>query len=135
MERRILLSLLVSLSAVLAVSHYVASLLGIYADLWWFDMAMHTVGGAVAGLFFLFIVGSIRGLSSLLYTKRGIYLVALAGALLVGIGWEIFEYIYDIAYATNYVRDTASDILMDAVGAIFVSYYVMHRRFITFPTH
>ena len=43
-------------------------------------------------------------------------LVLFTIVMAVGIGWEVYEYIFHLAYGIFYVYDTAKDLLMDALG-------------------
>lgn len=52
------------------------------------------------------------------FKPKALTIVSLV--LLIGLGWEAFEYIYGIANPTggNYLTDTSSDVLADILGAV-----------------
>ena len=55
-----------------------------------------------------------------------IIFIAMFGALIVGVAWEIFEVYFGVTSFSDgvvYVRDTASDLLMDLVGGFSGSLY------------
>jgi VanZ family protein len=82
-----------------------------YRQFWWFDLAMHFLGGLCASLA-LGWLGCNRG-----FTKNKLILVSLVGTFIIGVAWEIGQYIlyYPNAYPAT---DTLSDILMDMFGAV-----------------
>jgi len=53
--------------------------------------------------------------------------------LVIGVVWEIFEYVNDITYTTNYVTDTMSDLFLDVIGAFCSLYFI--GRFYFLPRH
>lgn len=92
-------------SAVLAVAHYVALTEYLYWTYRWFDTPMHLLGG--------FALGSL--LVAFLFRYRPWqYLV---GIVLIAAGWELFEALIGMQQPVDYVFDTASDVLNDAIGA------------------
>ncbi|MBP9701972.1 MAG: hypothetical protein KBD47_03280 [Candidatus Pacebacteria bacterium] len=75
----------------------------------WYDLLLHFLGGAALAFFIL------------IFTKS--WKKALIGMLILATGWEIFEYVLNIA-GENYIVDTTIDFIMDligAFGAIFLS--------------
>lgn len=85
----------------------------IYWRFVWFDVFMHFLGGvALATL----AVGILRRRQPLSFA------VFLAIAF---VAWEVFEYVFGVPRESNYQFDTALDILMDTLGAIFV--YIVAR--------
>lgn len=87
-------------------------------------MPMHFLGG----------VGTLLLLTYIFYTfikvpvsLKLLSLLAL-GALLIGIGWEIFEYIMYTVFAnqTFVLSDTLSDIFFDIIGAFVGILYIIH---------
>ncbi len=87
-----------------------------YPTVWWVDIAEHLLFGAWLTL-------------ALLYPRLWPYhfapLAAFSIVMLVGLGWEGFEYLYDILYALpngadlaqHGPWDTAKDIINNALGA------------------
>jgi hypothetical protein len=75
----------------------------------WYDLILHFLGGAALAFFIL------------IFTKS--WKKAIIGMLILATGWEIFEYVLNIA-GENYIVDTVIDFIMDLVGAsiaIFIS--------------
>lgn len=109
-ELRFLLAQLVVVLP-LAVVTWLAVAYLLYWHLWWLDIPMHFAGGMWAGLCGAWILVRRGQPFSLLW--------CLIFALLVGVGWEIFEYIEGITYPRHfgYSFDTAKDLVMDLLGA------------------
>lgn len=85
---------------------------------------MHFLGGFFAGLatlWFYYLAGFHKQLSAA--SSLQVMIVALIGALTVGIFWEIFEYLAGVTFDVlgNYALDTAKDLTMDITGG-YVSY-------------
>lgn len=79
----------------------------------WFDNLMHLLGGATIGAF---VVGL------LLAVRPRAYIVLL---IIAFVSWEVFEYFAGLPRESNYAFDTATDLLMDALGALAV--YIVAR--------
>jgi len=85
-----------------------------YDAIWWFDMPMHFLGGVVisfllAYLFYSFLIKKEA-------TQSVIFLIF--GVIVVGIGWEVFEYIFKNVIAGQFFNtlDTISDVCFDLAG-------------------
>lgn len=117
-----LLSLSLGLVVIFSLLHFSALFLHLYWTVWWFDNAMHFLGGFIGGLiviWFLFDSGIFyKRVPSLLIP----FLLVLLLALIVGVAWEIFEYVNGIAKSTEeYIPDTFRDIVFDVLGGAFAS--------------
>jgi len=89
-------------------------------------MVLHFLGGAVVAM---------GGVATWLYlfpetnsdiTK--IILTALFWVIFIGILWELYEVHFGITFLSDgivYVRDTASDLIMDICGGIFGVLYTL----------
>ena len=100
------------------VLHLAGTIYDFYWNSFWFDALMHFLGGLAVGLIFLWL-WYVSGLfEKNIPSKREAMVAALTFAMLVGIGWEIFEYAYGIAVPVggNYPVDTFHDLLFDFVG-------------------
>ena len=109
-------------------------LAGLYLYLywvWWYDIVMHFLGGAwvaLASAWLLFYSGFFQRRP---VTSKNIFLVTFSSVLVIGVGWEVFEYIFDIAVVgENYVSDTTMDFIMDFIGAGVVAVIVKYRSFL-----
>ena len=89
-------------------------------------MVLHFLGGlcvAMGGLSTWLYLSSSTNISNTKLT-----LVGLLWALAIGIIWEIFEVHFGITFLSDgiaYVRDTASDLIMDICGGIFGVLYAV----------
>jgi glycopeptide antibiotics resistance protein len=83
-----------------AFEHY------LYWKLEWYDVFMHLLGGVALGAFLAGFLARFRPL---------LYLVLFYGLV---IAWELFEYYFGIPRESNYVFDTALDLLMGTLGAL-----------------
>ncbi len=113
-----LLGLVIALFQALANEYY------LYWEWWWADILMHFLGGAfIAGGVLWFIRFEVPiGLRP----RVPVFLATLVATLLVGVAWEVFEYVTDSASAINYTLDTSLDIAMDVVGML-AAYLIMKR--------
>ncbi len=102
------------LIALIAILHNISLTYFLYWRFLWTDIVMHFLGGlfiALGGYLFLF--------DKTKFSIKEILFYTIGASLLVGLGWEVFEYVFDIVpYTKWYVPDTVSDILMDIVGGI-----------------
>lgn len=90
----------------------------LYWAYWWYDIMMHFLGGfLVAGIALWFLA---RFSDESMRTARRALYVAIITAIIIGIGWEIFEYFSGALLQQNgsIVGDTALDLVMDVVGAL-----------------
>lgn len=80
----------------------------------WFDNLMHLLGGVTIGVFLI----------GLLAKRR---MGAYGGLLIVlFVSWEVFEYVFGIPRESNYALDTASDLVLDMLGA-FIAYLAARK--------
>lgn len=87
----------------------------LYWHFWWYDVMMHFIGGfAIASFFFIFTNNWKRSFVAMLF---------------VAIGWEIFEYLFNIEVleGLKYTLDTIKDLCMDSLGA-FLAIYINKKR-------
>lgn len=90
----------------------------------WLDAPMHFLGGLWVGLMTLLI--------SSLFIKRpetvkhfNIILLAVGSAIMIGVLWEIFEYVFGISIASHsvFIRDTVTDLILDSIGGLVAGIY------------
>lgn len=103
----------------LAVLHWVAGAFYFYWTVSWFDTMMHFLGGFSLGLLAIwFIYDSGVYKKERPSVKKALF-ASLVVILLVGIGWEVFEYLNGLTQATedSYPADVRNDLIADLVGA------------------
>ena len=116
--------------ALLTLALFILELYGMHLYLfwtyWWFDILMHALGGFIVGAlavwFFIFEYP--------IHSARLLFYSVLV-ALVVGIVWEIFEYVTGISVnqaQQSYAADTIGDIGMDV--ACSLTAYLVFRLFI-----
>jgi len=116
MSKSSILLLSLALAALLWLLNYIAIIFSLYWTTLWYDILMHFLGGLTIGVFAAYVLrlGNIG---------RGFFWAVFCLAMLIGIGWEIFEYVYDLQ---GDKIDTAWDLVMDSLGVI-VAYLITSR--------
>ncbi|MES2214020.1 MAG: hypothetical protein V4465_01315 [Patescibacteria group bacterium] len=108
---------------IMGLLHLAGSYLYLYWTAWWFDNLVHFTGGVGVGFFivwfFLF--------SGLVWkdvpTRNKIFVTSLSLTLLVGLGWELFEYVNGLTQSTeSYALDTVHDLLADTLGGAIAGF-------------
>jgi hypothetical protein len=99
----------------------------LYWSVPWFDVLMHFLGGVwIAALVYWFLR---RMVPFVPLSSQAIFAILLGATFLVGIAWEVFEYLVGTYFTENYPLDTSIDLLMDLVGAGVLYYLVTHSPF------
>lgn len=104
---------------VLAFMHFLATLFYFYWTVSWWDNMVHFLGGVSIGILSLWLWWDV------LWRRRpspvAAYLSAIVFVMIIGAGWEIFEYVYNIANPStgeSYFEDTFHDLIADFLGSI-----------------
>jgi hypothetical protein len=116
---------------ILGVLHWAASMFYLYWTHAWFDNFMHFLGGLSLGLLALWVFYA-SGLFSVSVPSLSQALIAsVATVMLIGIGWEVFEYVFDLTQATEelYYMDVIHDLVADALGAMTAAFVAQGERF------
>lgn len=129
LSRTTLLYIIAGLILCIAALHAAAFSFYLYWSLWWYDLLLHYLGGAFAALIFVWV----RYYSGYFRLEKPTMLrlcvMAIAGALLVGAGWELFERLLNVhiwwSGPEGYVLDTMMDIVMDTLGGITAAFVLM----------
>ncbi len=109
------LAVIVGTLHTLAVSH------SFYWKFFWFDMPIHFSAGALVGLVIYLLA------RKYVPAAKGFWF-GLVGALLVGILWEVFEYVNGLSgVEPGFVLDTAKDLSMDLLGG-FLAATLAHKN-------
>ena len=122
MNRKKLAKRLIALILFILIVNFIATEFYWYSSIWYFDMIMHTLGGLWLGLlaFYFFSPNKIS-------TK--LVLQILFFVLLIGLGWEVFEFIVGKVIVKNGldILDTSSDLFFDLVGGGLSILYFFKR--------
>ncbi len=94
----------------LGVTHISALQYSLYWHYVWLDTFTHFLGGAWVALVLVWL-----GVRSKITTS---YAGIIAGVIVIGFGWEVFEYIGGIPREANFFLDTSIDLVMDVLGGI-----------------
>ncbi|MEX2013811.1 MAG: hypothetical protein WD896_00450 [Parcubacteria group bacterium] len=119
MTKHSVLYIALALVVILGALHFFAEAFYFYWTIWWFDTMMHLLAGICGGLILVRFTWPLAPL------HRAVFV--LVGVLVVGISWEVFEYVFDIANAIDYWSDTLIDLVADMTGAIVAYWYVNAR--------
>lgn len=108
---------------------------GWYHILPWYDIPMHIAGGAWVAVAFLYFARKYGWVARIV---RPTFLRVLGIVLVVGIGWEIFEYSMDVFVFRKYtfstvpvfiLIDSVYDLVNDLIGAVLVVGIVNYLRY------
>ncbi len=117
---------IVFLALVIALFQFLANEYYLYWKWWWADIVMHFLGG-------LFVSASVLwwlrfeipvGLRS----RVPKFLTALLAIIVVGVAWEVFEYVTGMYNAVNYTLDTTLDLATDVGGMLFA--YLLFKKYV-----
>lgn len=126
---------LLALVVCILVLHIFSIVYDWYHVYWWVDIILHLLGGAwVATLFFYVQERYVPSFSAMPWWFS--IVAAVSFVMLVGVGWEWFEYGFDYVVAKdNFVlraqlglADTMGDLLADFIGGLMVGAYFIFRR-------
>ena len=123
--------LLISFISVIAVAlaNFVAIYFYLYWAVWWFDNVSHFLGGLSIGLFGFWFFHIFFRLPQAKFAS--ILFITIFMVLVIGGGWEIFEYIYDISdpqAGETYWQDTTYDLIADTFGAAVASLIIYKKK-------
>lgn len=128
MDRKKLAKILISLILFLLLIQILATKFFWYYSMWYFDMPMHFLGGLWSGLFLIWLL-SYKDLSN--EPKVKLIFKILFGVLLIGIGWEVFEFSANNFFARDLFvanpLDSISDIFFDLSGGVVAILYYLKK--------
>lgn len=106
--------------------HFIGAQYFLYWHFWWFDILLHFLGGVwvAATCFWLYYFSGLVKVQVI--SPRYFFLVPFVGALIVGVAWEVFEYLTGLTFVIpgiDYKVDTICDIGMDVIGGMVVYLY------------
>jgi len=120
MKQNTLLHAAFAFLVVISALQFAALQFSLYYFYPWYDIMMHFLGGIFVALILLWLFFYSEYIERFEVSKRNIILIALLGTLVVGIGWEVFEYSIGNVPEENYMLDTSIDLFMDLIGASLV---------------
>ena len=116
------------LIAVMLALHTAATMFYWYVSIPWYDMMMHTLGGIFLGVFTAAIFT--RHIKEM--NRFEIIVTILLMVLIIGLGWEYFEYAvqYFIKGSARLadVADSVSDICCDMIGGVVGALFVLKSK-------
>ena len=109
---------LIGLLFFIAFCDFLAQVFYLYWIVWWLDVPMHILGGMFAGLFFLAVFRSLTASHPFKESFIITLAVAILGALIIGLLWEVYESIAGVTYSAFGGRrfDIIKDVMMDLAG-------------------
>ncbi len=118
------------LIVIIAFLNYIALENFLYWRFWWFDILMHFLGGfwvSLTALWLFYFSSFVKN-----YRKNliDIFIISLTSVLVVGIGWEVFEFVIETSFSNNYVADTILDLIMDVVGSLVITFLLLKTKFL-----
>lgn len=122
MDRKRLLKHLAYLMFFIFILNSIGLKFYLYYLVWYFDIILHTLGGAWVGLFFFYVFSRNTEVPSGLKS----FFKVILGVIVVGLLWEVYEYI-----VLNYMGgtpwdmvDSSHDIIFDTLGGFLAYFYV-----------
>jgi VanZ family protein len=98
--------------------HFIASAFYYYWTVSWFDNLMHFLGGFSMGLLSLWIIYGSGIIKKIVPEKKQAIITSLICVMVIGVGWEIFEYANGLTQSTeSYPLDIMHDLISDFIGA------------------
>jgi uncharacterized membrane protein YjdF len=120
-KRFMLLLVVAALAAAVFVLNSIALEHHLYWTYWWYDIMMHFLGGCAVGGMTAWIV--LRLKSSLSW--RHVAIATFVSIMVIGIGWEVFEYMTgQFIGQEDVVVDTVMDLVLDTLGALVTAFMV-----------
>ncbi|MCX6752871.1 MAG: hypothetical protein NTW62_00795 [Candidatus Nomurabacteria bacterium] len=128
MDRKKILKRMAQLVFFIFILNFIAGKLYWYISIWYFDMPMHFLGGVFVGLLAVYCSKFVKiNLLELNFKEQILYVFLFT--LIVGIGWEFFEIIFNNILGGQFFNtlDTISDICFDLSGGL-ASYFVIMNK-------
>lgn len=94
-----------------------------YSQFDWYDQIGHFNGGAMTTLVFFFVLYRMVQADKIRLGPKLLGFLALCGGTLLGVLYEMEEYIEDVVTGGNRLGDgvdTANDLLLNTLGALFI---------------
>ncbi len=119
MDRKNLFKLLATLIFFIFVINFLANKFYWYYSIWYFDIIMHFLGGFWLALVAVYLF---KPTNNFLQSIPRLLLFVLV----LGLGWEVFEFLFNNYLAQNYFDfwDSLSDVLFDVIGGLCAILYL-----------
>jgi len=113
-----------------AVIHLLGLAFFLYWRIWWLDIFNHFGGGFWVGGMVLWGYQRLFPSFSQNTSRVAFITLAILGAFVVGIWWEIYEVLIGsiLLPSEEYFSDTIIDLIADTVGAIAAALLFLHLR-------
>jgi hypothetical protein len=110
--------ILTSLVLFIFIFNLFATYWHLYFLIWWLDIPVHMLGGAWVALMTLFLYYHTKYLRKKDHAALFAFVLAVATALVVGLMWEVYEFIIDRAMSVHdlQISDTLKDLCDDLFG-------------------
>lgn len=115
-------------------SIFIGTAIDAYQNIWWWDIAMHSVSGIVIGFMGFIILYTLYMQKRLDMSFKLMMLFAFCLSLAAGALWEVGEFSSDSLFGTSAQRggnlDSMRDLIADAAGALivaFAGYFYMRK--------
>lgn len=123
------LKIIFYLSLMLAILHGLAMHYDLYFFIWWLDIPMHVLGGALVVAVACYTYQRLCEVGVVSEQKVVKGWIFFASVLFVGVAWEYFEYSKDLTFNTigSYRLDVLKDIVMDLLGAFVAGIFLLRK--------
>lgn len=120
MVRQFPTSVLLSIIVLIALTNAAAFYWHLYFYYPWLDIPLHFFGGLWVALYALAWYYGTSWLKEKDETVAFVFAYAISATLLVGLGWELFEFSLEtiVAFSEHDLGDTLLDLVMDTLGAL-----------------
>jgi len=130
LKKPLFLEMLIVFLVFLAL-HIAATIYHLYWSIYEFDSVVHFFAGAALALFFSWLYFFSGAFNPSKRSLSRFLLIAILGAMLVGILWETYELIFKQTMVSkiDYPHDLTMDLLMDFLGAVAGCFYAYIREY------
>lgn len=109
----------------------VATYLHLFFLIWWLDIPVHILGGLWVALTTLVVYYRSEYVARKDHSPLFAISVALCSALIIGLFWEVYEFVVDRAMATNDLQlgDTLKDLCDDLFGGALAAWIFVRKGY------
>ncbi len=131
MHNRFLVKLVIPPLAVLVI-HIIATVIGWYEAIWYFDKPMHFIGGIAIAISAYYLIAYFEQAGKLQISWKPLRILAITSIVaLSAVSWEFMEFYLDsISYSVMQpsVRDTITDLVMGVLGGMITACITTYFR-------